>query len=399
MQLTKLTLAVATLLAAPAFAYNSDAQSLGMAGIKATTSTSLASGANPAILSADSSGFIRAQIPVSIGTRDQDDVFGALKDAGDLVDDFKASSSREDIANNTVKLNKFLDDIYQAKPITVDAGSGFSVEAPNRTVGLGGFIRASTHIVTLAHADKYSGSHDYTGIGDASDADAGQIVSDTYDRLDTAYANIAGVAKLEIGGAISHRRKVGNKHVSVGFSPKIQSFQVINRTFSIDEYELSNLTKDAGKKTAVNLDIGTIYDYGKGLQVGFLVTDVVPVSVKSKAINGVHYEYEVKPQATIGATFQGLPFVNLSADYQLNESSGFKNIADNTQYLSVAAEANVPMIGSARLGYQHDLNGNANTMYTAGVRLGFVPFLDMNLGGAYSEKGEVRVGADLTFKL
>lgn len=218
------------------------------------------------------------------------------------------------------------------------------------------------------------------------------------------YTRAAALAEIGFTYANSFDSGIGN--LDWGTAAKYQRLMLVDRLMTINEFDEGDTfenDRDLKEKSFFNVDFGIVQHLGgSNWRLGAAVENLIPHTEK---FNGQKYEF--KPQVTAGVAYDLNWFkFETNMDLLANERFG---ILDKTQMLRIGAEIGWRHLAQLRIGYVHDLKGNEQDLYTAGI--GISPFDVLNIdiaamvgkdtgkkkAGAKQDVGGVMVGIGLKF--
>ena len=369
----------------PALAGGGDTRSIGMGGIGASTSHYLtAPFHNPALVARyDDSDDFGLLIPtIGVQAADEDDLMTQLDDFSDLYDDIGSS---QDI-NEAQKLVDSLTKMKGAKAF-VKADVAVAIAIPNEVLSFNFFVRTQADGFVLADID-------------SNDLDPNNLVNPNHDLKSQGIT--MGVNIAEMGISLAKKFDFSAGTLYVGVTPKYQQVTTINYIVSIDDYDFENWDDDQyqNEESGFNADIGLGYEFTSGFAVGMSAINLISQEYKTAPTKGVTGTYEVAPIYTVSASYNS-SFFTVGIDADLNETERYTSVEgtdqnlshfdyDNTQFVGLGAEINALDWMQIRAGYQHDIAGNIDGQYSAG--LGFSPFgtFHIDVSGTYA--GENSIG-------
>lgn len=380
------TLVASSLLFASLSVSATDTRSMAMGGIGASTSGYLtAPFHNPALVAryddSDDFGFLLPSISAKVS--DKDDLLGQLDDFSDLYDDLGHSQNPADAQRLVDSLSKM-----QSSKGFVKADVGLAIAVPNKILSFNFFVKSYVDALVIADID-------------SADLNPNNLNNPTY-KLKSQGVTM-GVNITEIGLALAKKFAVSGGNLYVGVTPKYQKVKTINYIVSIDDYEFDDWNDDKYKNddASVNVDFGLGYEFAEDFMIGASVTNLIDQEYKTINLKGVSATYELAPVYTVSASYSH-SFFTVGIDADLNETDHYSQITgtqnsigsfqdDNTQFVAVGTELNAFDWVQIRGGYQHDLSGNVDGQYTAG--LGFSPFGTLHLDVSATYAGENELGA------
>lgn len=322
----------------------------------------------------------------SVGAQvsDEGEIIDGLDNFSDVYSQFESdptnSSNRDAAANALEKL--------KGDKAHIEAGVGLAIAIPNQYVSVNLFAKSYADGVVIA---------------DVSDTDILNIGSGTPVSDFESQGVTMGVAITEAGLSMSKAFDVSYGTWYVGLTPKYQMVNTINYVVDINNYEFDDWDNDEyqNDKGNMNVDFGLAFEMPQGFVFGFSGRNLIENEYKTESHNGVSGKYVVNPVYTVGASFNHSLFT-AAFDIDLNENERYGTVegleavnysadSDNTQMTGVGFEFNAWGWAQLRAGYQHDIAGNLEDQFTAG--LGLSPFDTVHIDVSGSYAGENQFGA------
>ncbi|MEZ9708800.1 conjugal transfer protein TraF [Vibrio breoganii] len=378
---TKLTLlaAIAAATSLPASA-NFDTRSFAMGGVGVSSSKYLtAFNHNPALTAnfakGDSFGLLIPTVGAHID--DEGDTYNLLDTYSERYDDYTNNPNSIDSARDLINTIEEL----KGTQFQAQANVALAVSIPNRK------------LATTLYINSYLDTVGRLNIDDNDTDESNLIANPNYEFQSSILA--MGVAVTEFGGSFAREHKLFNQtRVLYGTNLKYQQVQTINYQTSLYDADFGSILDDefTNKKGAFNMDAGTAYIMPSGISFGFNAKNLISHEYETIALNGVKGTYKITPTYTVGASYAHR-FFSLAVDYDINKTERFTSISglnqtfdskkDDIQYLKAGAEFDLFGFAQLRGGYKHDLAGNTEDTYTAGI--GLSPFgIHLDLSASYS---------------
>ena len=372
-----LILAAATLVAAGSLrAQYFEARNFAMGGAGTASSHYLAAGwANPALLTRhDESDDFGVLLPV-VGAAANDKT-GLLEDLNDFVDEY----DRLEQSGGSPSEFLALADQLQAlggRNLTANVGLGFAVAVPGQSLGW------SLHLRSYA---------DLQASVDIDPADIAALQGGTLPANFNSEARLIGVGISEVGLSLATRFDLGGIGLSVGVTPKYQRVDTYNYSVNVNNFDVDNYDDDQYRNDdgRFNLDAGVAVEPGAGLTFGLVVRNFFEETYTTETIFGESYDYEVGPQATIGAAWS-VGWLTATADADLLSVERFKTSPslpnkDDIQLVRLGAELDLASWIQLRGGYITDLEDSIDPTITGGLGLSPFGVLHIDLAGSYVDE-------------
>lgn len=374
----------ATSLQAQAALQSFDARSHGMGGVGVASSDYLTSSFhNPALAAKyhDSDDFGLLLPAVGAQVYDGSDMIKRADDFSNLYDQFEANPTEANARNVIDSLKEF-----QGNQAFVEAGVGAAVSIPNKY--------ASVNLFTKAYADAFV-------MTDISSDDLNEDTLINNGELKSKGVTM-GVAILEGGATFAKAFETEKGTFYAGISPKYQQVQTINYAVTMDDYNFDDWDNDkyTNKDGNFNVDLGLAYHMDQGFTFGLSGRNLISQTYETKLNQGIKGVYKLNPVYTAGASFSSQLFT-VALDVDLNENERYESITglnnnvnsddDNTQMAGVGLEFNAWDWAQLRAGYQHDITGNTDGQFTAGV--GLSPFGAVHIDLSANYGGDNQFGA------
>lgn len=377
-----ISLAAAHAVAGP---YSVEARGDAMGGVGVVSGTYLtAPFYNPALTAIyrrnDDAGMILPSVGISYD--DQNSMLDTVDNIADILDGIDGTVSQATADELDSELNKL-----DGAKVNVELGAGFALGIPNQylSMNLFGKAYAETFVTT-----------DVGTCSDSSDANAC-----TVEKAQNSTVTAVSVGITEVGLAMARYSTVFGQHTSFGISPKLQRIYTFVYQSTVDNFDLTDATKNSNAENVLNLDAGALWFYGP-FRVGFSAMNLISHDIQTKSISpavsgnaNVQYNYQMRPLYTVGAGIVA-DYFTISADYDLNEQKRYKEFADNAQMLRVGAELDILRQLKLRVGYKKNLAySESDPTYTAGIGLSPLGLFEMDIAGSYTNENSM--GAYVNF--
>lgn len=205
---------------------------------------------------------------------------------------------------------------------------------------------------------------------------------DTMSRLEESDSASQGLIVYDFGITFAKTVDIGGESVSFGISPKFQAMATYT-VFDENDEDLAEEDLDYDDY-GLNMDLGAVWNRGRW-QVGLAVKDMAK---KKIALRKGGY-FNLNPHVTLGSSYSGDNYV-FAADLDLNEQKNVSYLDDETQYIRLGAEYSPLNWFHMRFGYQSDLEGSVDDMYTFG--LGVSPWETVYFDLTYGAKIDSDLG-------
>jgi len=405
-----LAVAVGSVSAAP-YAFNARQDAMGGTGVSGANYLA-APFYNPALLAtADESDDFGVLLPV-VGAQafDKDNLRDQVDDINDSYDSFKTAYdnySANPTADNAQQLtdlnNKVANQLRNLSGDSgyVNAGAGAAVALPTKAISSALFFNAYADVAAFTDIDS-NDLTDYTVNGVTI-----QVPNDEANINSKAIAMGALVSDIGLSFAKTYPTALGN--TSFGVSPKVQQVRVINYVASAVNADYGDITDDKyqTKENGFNFDLGVSNDFGNGLTTGLAVKNVIKRDIAAPIINGVQAQYEIGPAPTASVTYKVGGGLTVSSDLDLLPQKRFTSLSgttskfnasdDDLQMWSAGLEEDVFGWLQLRAGYRHDLKGNLDDAYTAGIGISPFKVFHLDVAGIYGGKDEVGAVVQTSF--
>lgn len=399
--LVALTVAVSSAYAGP-YAFNARQDAMGGTGVSGANYLA-APFYNPALLThfdeTDDFGVLFPVVGVQAFDKDQmrdaaDDLNDSYKSFQNAYDAYMNNATSESAQQLTELNNKVAGQLRDLSGNTgyVTAGAGAAIALPSKTLSSAMFFNSYADIEAFADVNA-SDLTSYTINGVTL-----QVPTSEENVSSKVVAMGALVSDFGISLAKSFDTSLGN--TSVGVSPKIQQIRVLNYVATAVDSDFDDVTDDQyqTKKNGFNMDVGVANDFGNGWTTGLAVKNLFKRDVTSPWVNGVQAEYELAPIPTVSATYQHA-WLTVSGDLDLVPQKRFTRLTgttaefdasdDDLQMASVGIEGDVLGWMQLRAGYRHDLKGNLDDAFTAGVGISPFKTFHLDVAGVYGGSNEL----------
>ncbi len=322
---------------------------------------------NPALVSVvnrrNNLGILIPSLSLDVSDRDQflDDV----DDFSDAVDAGDANGAERVLGN------------IDGKTLNAKADIGVAISIPRMIIPTTFFINNYVDIIGIPNIS----ADDLSGI------DVNDIKSS---------ATVLAVNVMDIGVAMAQPIAIGGRSYLVGIAPKMQRVTTYNFTDSLDDFDVENFDDEQYEtdETTFNLDLGIAWVEGP-YRAGLAIRNVIPNDYKTvntdasfTELGGRSFTYKIEPRITTGVGFVS-KFYTMAVDIDLLKSKRFdSNLFEaETQFARVGMEFDAFKQAQLRAGVKHDLQGNVDTAFTAGVGLSPLGIVNLDIGASYGGTG------------
>ncbi|WP_087022558.1 conjugal transfer protein TraF [Thaumasiovibrio subtropicus] len=299
-----------------------------------------------------------------------------VSDSDQFLDDVDDFSDAVDAADNTAAVAVLRE--VDGKTLNAKVNIGVAVAMPKTIIPTNFFIHNYTDVI---------------GIPNVSSADLAG-----FDPTNVrSSATILAVNVMDVGMAMAKPVSIGGRSYLVGFAPKFQRVTTYNFTDSLDDFDPQDFDDPQyeTEETTFNVDFGVAYVEGP-YRMGFAIKNLIPNDYETAAtnpafteLNGRKFTYKIEPRLTTGFGFVS-KFYTLGVDVDLMKSKRFASdlFEAETQFASVGMEFDAFRQAQVRAGVKHDLQGNIDTVFTAGLGLSPFGIVNFDLGASYGGKGK-----------
>ncbi|MBU2895201.1 conjugal transfer protein TraF [Vibrio hepatarius] len=307
---------------------------------------------------------------VGLRLRDTDETLDTVDKLQDEIKAFKVNSS--DSAAEA-RLNSYLDQISDDKPLGVNGGVVAAVALPVDVL--------STNIFTRGYAEVIAKS-------DISSS------TDTQTRYENSSVDVIAFGYGEFGVAIAKRVNFLGQDVSVGISPKFQTMRTYKQAITVEDFDIKDYDKSETKKNAFNIDLGAVWLYEQ-LRAGIAVKDLFSQELQTLDIGGVS-TYKLNTQVTVSGAY-ALEYFTATTDFDLTKQERFTDQNDDTQFLRFGVEGNAMGWAQLRVGYEIDLENTLDNSVTLGVGISPGDLVSFDLAGSYAGDNQYGLSGNLAF--
>lgn len=327
---------------------------------------------NPALvaLHRDSDKFGVLFPGVGIRLRDTDETLDTVDKLQDEIKAFKANPSD---TSAEARLNSYLDQLSDDKPLGVNGGVVAAIALPVDVL--------STNIFTRGYAEIIAKS-------DISSS------ADTQTRYENSSVDVIAFGYGEFGVAIAKRVNFLGQDVSVGISPKFQTLRTYKQAITVEDFDISDYDKSETKKNAFNVDLGAVWLYEQ-FRAGVAVKDLFSQELNTLDIGGVS-QYKLNTQITVSGSY-ALEYFTASTDFDLTKQKRFTDQNDDTQFLRFGVEGNAMGWAQLRLGYEIDLEDTLDNSFTFGVGISPADLVSFDLAASYAGDNQYGLSGNLAF--
>lgn len=329
---------------------------------------------NPAIVAiyrrSDDAGMILPSVGLTYN--DPDKLVKGIDNIADLINSNDPSKASE--------LQAAMDNI-DGSVLNANIGGVVAFGIPNRYI--------SANIFGKAYVEAFAAPVIANTCSYPSEAD-----SCTLEKAQKSTVNAVSVAVTEVGISLAKYQTVLGQHMSFGISPKLQRIYTYVYQASFTNYEFKDFLDEGTGETTFNIDAGALWFHGP-YRLGLSASNLVSRDIQTRSIGNTQYEYQIRPQITLGAGIVS-DYFSLSVDYDLNTDKRYKDFADNTQMIRVGGEVDILRQLKLRAGYNKNLAySHSEDTVTAGVGLSPLGLFQLDIGASYTN--EKAMGAYVNF--
>jgi hypothetical protein len=397
-----------------------DARSLAMGGTGVTTSTaSNAAFHNPSMLASTSKDTFAIEFPIiSVRLQDENKLhsdISTLKSDGNAlqssIQTFLGSQSQADagtVANSLDAFNNALG-LIGNKSLVGDIFVGAVIGIPSQKAAIS--VVADLHATVGAElnyvsADQTTLSNLSTTMNSCASSSSNCASAATTLQNDSSNGKlnsnilqsdllVRGVVFKDVGISAAHHFDF-LQGIDLGITPKFS--QVTTYDYAVSS-QSSNISLNQGKKSysAFNMDLGATKDFktdgGNEVKAGMVVKNMVSHSFVTILGNSI----DVKPQATIGASYvTKLTTAGIDLDV-IKNSPLISAFSKESQYLRLGAEFDAWRWAQLRVGYRYDIKRNYPGLPSVG--LGLSPFgIHIEVSAAYANGKEAALSLQTGFR-
>ncbi|MBF4245529.1 type IX secretion system membrane protein PorP/SprF, partial [Vibrio anguillarum] len=301
----------------------------------------------------------------------------SLKSIDDLQDSIKAfENSGTPNQSDIDKLNQYLDQLADDKPLAASAGIGMAIAIPLDLVSLNIFARG--HAEVIARSDIA--------------ANTGSSGTDVENRYKNSTVDLIAFGYSEFGLALAKIYNIRGQQFSFGITPKIQQLRTYKQNVSVKEFDLADYDKSETNDNAFNLDLGAVWLIND-FRVGVAVKDLFAQELKT--IDGLS-SYDLDTQVTISGGYV-TEFFTAAIDLDATKQSRFQDQKDDTQYLRFGLEGNAWGWAQLRAGYEIDLEDTLDNAVTFGIGISPGDLVSFDLAGNYAGDNQFGISGNLAF--
>ncbi|OXX71124.1 conjugal transfer protein TraF [Vibrio sp. V03_P4A6T147] len=301
----------------------------------------------------------------------------SLKSIDDLQDSIKAfENSGTPNQSDIDKLNQYLDQLADDKPLAASAGIGMAIAIPLDLVSLNIFARG--HAEVIARSDIA--------------ANTGSSGTDVENRYKNSTVDLIAFGYSEFGLTLAKIYNIRGQQFSFGITPKIQQLRTYKQNVSVKEFDLADYDKSETNDNAFNLDLGAVWLIND-FRVGVAVKDLFAQELKT--IDGLS-SYDLDTQVTISGGYV-TEFFTAAIDLDATKQSRFQDQKDDTQYLRFGLEGNAWGWAQLRAGYEIDLEDTLDNAVTFGIGISPGDLVSFDLAGNYAGDNQFGISGNLAF--
>ncbi|MEF1254297.1 conjugal transfer protein TraF [Vibrio sp. M260112] len=381
-QLGKISLAVGSIIwacTAQAATVSPDGRGNGMGNTGVTSADYvLAPFYNPALAAVyrDSDDFGLLVPAIGATVRDTEESLDTIDSLQDTIKAFEASGSPD--ATTSAKLNSYLTQLADDKPLAVSVGVGIAVALPISTLSANIFTRGYAEIVATPEIA----------------ANSGDTPAAVEARYNNSNVDMIAFGYTEFGVALAKRMAIQGQDVALGITPKYQQLRTYKQSLSVESFDISDYDKSETNENYFNLDLGGVWFYDQ-YRFGVAVKDLFSKEINTLDVSGVS-TYKLNTQVTVSGSYSMDYFV-ATVDWDLTKQKRFTDLNDDTQFLRFGVEGNAFGWAQLRAGYQVDIQDTLDNSFTAGI--GFSPgdLVSLDFAGSYAGDNQFGLSGNLSF--
>lgn len=333
---------------------------------------------NPALTAvhrdSDTIGILVPAIGASV--RDTDGSLDTIDELQSVFDDFENSGQDPAIAT---KLNNYLNDLSDDKPLAATAGAGIAVALPIQALSANIYTRGYAEIVAESNIAQ----------------DNGDDPIDVENRYRTSNVDMIAFGYTEFGVALAKRMTVQGQDVAFGVTPKYQQLRTYKQNLSVDDFDISDYDESETNKNAFNMDLGAIWFYD-AYRVGIAVKDLFSKKIDTLDVGSGTSTYKLNTQVTVSGSY-AMDYFVATADLDLTKQERFTDLNDDTQYLRLGIEGNAFGWAQLRAGYEMDLESTLDDSVTFGIGISPGDLVSFDLAGSYAGSDQFGLSGNLAF--
>lgn len=309
---------------------------------------------------------------------DPQDLVDNLDSTVDAIDALKSegwSNGMRDAAKN--KLSE-----VNGAYISARANASSYIAVPNTLISMGMFVNSKIQAAGRVNTGNAEQVLDDLLEGEEFDADT----------IENSWVSASAVWTTDIGLSAAHTFQFNETSaLKVGGSLKYQQVKLYDYFINnIDDFDEDDIKDCDNKASGANIDLGVSYTFQEWLSVGFVAENLISKDYTSK----YGMVYELKPQYTLGVAAK-YGIATFLADVELVKNSGFGEVYE-TQYANIGAKLNFWKQASLSLGYQIDMKGNEENLFSVGIGISPGDLVSLDLVGMI---GSDTYGAGIRFGL
>ncbi|MEF1282849.1 conjugal transfer protein TraF [Vibrio sp. M250220] len=381
-QLGKISLAVGSIIwacTAQAATVSPDGRGNGMGNTGVTSADYvLAPFYNPALAAVyrDSDDFGLLVPAIGATVRDTEESLDTIDSLQDTIKAFEASGSPD--ATTSAKLNSYLTQLADDKPLAVSVGVGIAVALPISTLSANIFTRGYAEIVATPEIA----------------ANSGDTPAAVEARYNNSNVDMIAFGYTEFGVALAKRMAIQGQDVALGITPKYQQLRTYKQSLSVESFDISDYDKSETNENYFNLDLGGVWFYDQ-YRFGVAVKDLFSKEINTLDVSGVS-TYKLNTQVTVSGSYSMDYFV-ATVDWDLTKQKRFTDLNDDTQFLRFGVEGNAFGWAQLRAGYQVDIQDTLDNSFTAGIGISPGDLVSLDFAGSYAGDNQFGLSGNLSF--
>ncbi|MDD9175863.1 type IX secretion system membrane protein PorP/SprF [Aliivibrio finisterrensis] len=268
--------------------------------------------------------------------------------------------------------------------LSFNLGAAAAVAIPNRYLSTAFYAKMSMEGVTLPNVNTTD-------------------LSDPIAVANNTTMSTVSLGLMEAGVAFAGYTNFLGQNMTIGITPKIQSYLTYTHVAAINNFDFKDFDKNKTTDNAFNVDVGAVWFYGPW-RFAAAGKNLIKNEIETKKIqdpidsNKYHqYNYELTPTYTAGVAFMTNYFI-LTADMDLNEQERFVGLDDNVQMFRAGAEVDLLYQIQLRGGYKKDLAGTYDDAFTAGIGFSPLNMFHFDLAAIYSIDSTYGVSLNMAYE-
>lgn len=308
--------------------------------------------------------------------RDTDETIDTIDNLQDAIKAFENSGSSDPA--QAAKLNSYLTQLEDNKPLSVAAGAGLAVAFPIKTLSANFFSRGYAEIIAVQDIA----------------VNGGDTPAAVKTRYESSNVDMIAFGYTEYGLALAKQFNINGQDFSFGVSPKYQQLRTYKQNLSVEDFDLSDYDKSKTTKNTFNMDLGAVWLIDN-YRIGVAVKDLFSKKIDTLDVAGVS-TYDLNTQVTVSGAYAH-EFLTATIDWDLTKQKRFVGLADDTQFLRLGVEGNAFGWAQLRAGYQFDTEDTLDDVITAGIGISPGDLVSFDIAGSYAGNNQYGASANLSF--